>query len=377
MTDQKAETELKTLYQITGNAADINTILINRGEFRYLRARVAELEAQLESVGVGGVGPLMPVTMQHQHNPCNINHLQGNTGDLVTSSSSVPAGWKLVPVEPTIRQMAAMGPAIRACYDMDGVSGNVVDVYRAMLAAAPQPPLAEQPQPVEMLGETCIDGGKCHHKCTELCFRRKCCAPFSDYSGPWNYDQPQPQIDWKDLYQKEKRRAEMWIAKYEKDIGKLEVAVPVAARPPSVAARTCANCLHNKPPFGNCDGCSQQNDDADDEGNWEPIPEPQGEQEPAYLLRDLAADIGVNAMDLIAAIRDAGLGSYSINMMLPTRVCVAMCQKFAVAPQHEPLKEHEIEAALSRVNRCALTPKGIRIAEARAIEYAHNIRSKA
>jgi hypothetical protein len=61
----------------------------------------------------------------------------------------VQAGWKLVPVEPTIRQMAAMGPAIRACYDMDGVSGNVVDVYRAMLAAAPQPPTTEQSSAVE------------------------------------------------------------------------------------------------------------------------------------------------------------------------------------------------------------------------------------
>lgn len=61
----------------------------------------------------------------------------------------VQAGWKLVPVEPTIRQMAAMGPAIRACYDMDGVSGNVVDVYRAMLAAAPPQPQVEQEQEQE------------------------------------------------------------------------------------------------------------------------------------------------------------------------------------------------------------------------------------
>lgn len=70
----------------------------------------------------------------------------------------IPAGWKLVPVEPTIRQMAAMGPAIRACYDMDGVSGNVVDVYRAMLAAAPklpgeQPPTTEQSSAVQPQGE--------------------------------------------------------------------------------------------------------------------------------------------------------------------------------------------------------------------------------
>jgi hypothetical protein len=35
-------------------------------------------------------------------------------------------------------------------------------------------------------------------------------------------------IDWKDMYEKEKRRSEMWAAKYEKDIGPLEYAVPVA-----------------------------------------------------------------------------------------------------------------------------------------------------
>jgi hypothetical protein len=33
-------------------------------------------------------------------------------------------------------------------------------------------------------------------------------------------------VDWKDMYEKEKRRSAMWIAKYEKDIGPLEYAVP-------------------------------------------------------------------------------------------------------------------------------------------------------
>lgn len=61
--------------------------------------------------------------------------------------------------------------------------------------------------------------------------------------------------------------------------------------------------------------------------------------EPAYLLRDLAADIGVGEMDLIVAIRDAGLGDYSINMLLPARVCVAMCQKFSAAPQPQVEQE--------------------------------------
>jgi hypothetical protein len=36
------------------------------------------------------------------------------------------------------------------------------------------------------------------------------------------------EIDWKDQYEKQKRRAEMWIAKYEKDIGPLEYAAPAA-----------------------------------------------------------------------------------------------------------------------------------------------------
>jgi len=34
------------------------------------------------------------------------------------------------------------------------------------------------------------------------------------------------EIDWKDMYEKQKRHTEMWVAKYEKDIGPLEKAVP-------------------------------------------------------------------------------------------------------------------------------------------------------
>jgi len=46
------------------------------------------------------------------------------------------------------------------------------------------------PQPTEVLGETCLDGGKCHHRCKIRCFRRECCSPFSTYSGPWAYEHP-------------------------------------------------------------------------------------------------------------------------------------------------------------------------------------------
>lgn len=187
MTDQKPKAELKTLYQITGSVADINTILVNRGELTGLRAdlgrermrltacgvvamadtpdsakearimhpdyesascddvkrrvdecielhaRVAELEAQLESIGAGGVGLLMPAAnhpeildssqrlsmvlmprsvmervpealedtgcnsdlieairvalVQHQHESSGDNKLQSKNGQLSTSSS--------------------------------------------------------------------------------------------------------------------------------------------------------------------------------------------------------------------------------------------------------------------------------------------------
>ena len=50
------------------------------------------------------------------------------------------------------------------------------------------------------------------------------------YDGKKHAAQPAPvqDIDWKDMYEKQKRRSEMWVAKYEKDIGPLEYAVPAA-----------------------------------------------------------------------------------------------------------------------------------------------------
>ena len=38
-----------------------------------------------------------------------------------------------------------------------------------------------EPVNSEKLGETCMDGGTCHHKesCTERCFRRQFCSPLS------------------------------------------------------------------------------------------------------------------------------------------------------------------------------------------------------
>lgn len=155
-------------------------------ELRRLHAENQQLRADLEAVGAGGIGPLIPATVQHQHKPSRDNDLQLENGHLITSSSTAPAGWRLVPVEPTPEMLRAAIDAPRPAVYVDSLSAaeNLINStkYRAMLAAAPQPPGGQEP-------------------------------------------------DWQDLYRKEKRRAEMWIAKYEKDIGKLEVAVPVAAQP--------------------------------------------------------------------------------------------------------------------------------------------------
>lgn len=68
--------------------------------------------------------------------------IRGLQGEI--ARRGVPDGWWMVPVDPTLAQMAAMGPSIRACYGLDGVTGDVTGVYRAMLAAAPQPQAAPQ-----------------------------------------------------------------------------------------------------------------------------------------------------------------------------------------------------------------------------------------
>ncbi len=312
-------------------------------ELRRLHAENEQLRADLEAIGAGDIGPLIPATVQHQHKLSNDNDLQRENGHLITSSSTVPAGWRLVPVEPT-EKMVDMGR---------GLSSFPDGVYRAMLDAAPQPP-----------APGCKATKRGDHVVCDDC---KSAWDANDKNPPACVPAPpaveQPHVgkepDWKDLYQKEKRRAEMWIAKYEKDIGKLQVAVPVAAQPPSVAARTCANCLHNKPPFGNCDGCSQQNDDADDEGNWEPIPEPQGEQEPALVV----AYDKQGWRQMLDDMREIPDGTPLYTHPQPKR---------------EPLKKEEIDRIINDIDPIFLdTPTGFEEEFCRAIERAHGIGGEA
>lgn len=90
---------------------------------------------------------------------------QGWTSDCLVSEKAKQSGFDLSPMPNML-------------YTVRGNHAQLVNFARAMLAAAPQP--------------------------------------------------AQQDIDWKDQYEKQKRRAEMWIAKYEADIGLLEKAGPVA-----------------------------------------------------------------------------------------------------------------------------------------------------
>ena len=59
---------------------------------------------------------------------------------------SVPQGWKLVPVEPTAEMLNAWCEAENKTSKHLHASDVMQAGYRAMLAAAPQPPVVEQPQ---------------------------------------------------------------------------------------------------------------------------------------------------------------------------------------------------------------------------------------
>lgn len=57
-----------------------------------------------------------------------------------TPAPSLPDGWKLVPVEPTDAMESA---GVQVQYEAVRDWGNPLAVYRAMLAAAPKPPVQE------------------------------------------------------------------------------------------------------------------------------------------------------------------------------------------------------------------------------------------
>ena len=82
-----------------------------------------QLRADLEAIGAGGVGPLMPAASS--------DHTEQHLG-------MVPARWKLVPVDLTKAMQAAGEAAWSESYFQ--YKNGILHMYRAMLAAAPQPP---------------------------------------------------------------------------------------------------------------------------------------------------------------------------------------------------------------------------------------------
>ena len=93
---------------------------------RDLRRQVADLEAQLYAVGAGGVGS--PVTAGHHAQLLNM----------------VPSGWKLVPEEPIATMLNAWCEAETESSAHQHTSDVMRAGYRAMLAAAPKPPVTDQ-----------------------------------------------------------------------------------------------------------------------------------------------------------------------------------------------------------------------------------------
>ena len=149
--------------------------------------RAEEAENMLEAIGAGGVGPLMKRKpsveeviqmtkdaavlgnieslfnacmhqeyckrwkaqaeqqqgLDHQHKSSRDSDLQHETGQLITGRSSAPAGWKLVPVEPTEDMLSCIRDHVRDYPRWWEHS------YRDLIKAAPQPPTTEQSSAVE------------------------------------------------------------------------------------------------------------------------------------------------------------------------------------------------------------------------------------
>ena len=78
-----------------------------------------------------------------------IRELRAENERLRASPASAPEGWKLVPFEPTDAMIECGCRALGALYGQYGAS----EAYRAMLAAAPTPPVSEDRNKLELYGE--------------------------------------------------------------------------------------------------------------------------------------------------------------------------------------------------------------------------------
>ena len=102
------------------------------------------VEQAVASIEMLNAGKWKQVTALTATLRASLEHPQNHVPD---AENMAPAGWKLVPVGPTVEMMDAGGAATRRCYqhlNKDEVMCSYV--YRAMLAASPQPPALGRPQ---------------------------------------------------------------------------------------------------------------------------------------------------------------------------------------------------------------------------------------
>lgn len=88
-------------------------------------------------------------------------------------------------------QLIVQAEALDKClYDAHGDWIAPLEVRKVVTAVAITLRAQAEAMPAqEVIGERCIDGGKCHHRCESKCFRRECCGPLSGYTGPWKYEE--------------------------------------------------------------------------------------------------------------------------------------------------------------------------------------------
>jgi len=97
-------------------------------------------------------------------------------------------------------------------------------------------PVQEMPITMQAGDKDCRDAEQiCEELKTKVeqgqsCYCPNCEALSKELAALKAQPAPVQDVDWKDQYEKQKRRAEMWVAKYEKDIGPLEKAAPAAQR---------------------------------------------------------------------------------------------------------------------------------------------------
>jgi hypothetical protein len=104
------------------------------------------------------------------------------------AAPSVPAGWRLVPVEPTGRQLDY---AMAACSKLTPL--NVHNVYRAMLAVAPPAPSAEPVAWVDERAVAWLEGHPRGKITTQLEGRKTFERPMPLYAAPPPTPSAEPQ----------------------------------------------------------------------------------------------------------------------------------------------------------------------------------------